>query len=71
MNKLFTFMRESSTARFFIPLGLILIVFGIFMFIINTKNQNYIETSATVENVEVAQEEYTDFLERWEKHGKG
>ena len=60
MNKLFTFMRESSTARFFIPLGLILIIFGTIMFIINTKNQNYIKTEAIVSNVKMIHDSYTD-----------
>ena len=35
MNKVFTFLRESQTARFFIPFGIILIAFGVFMFIVN------------------------------------
>ena len=60
MNKIFTFMRESSTARFFIPVGLLLIIFGVFMFVVNIKNQNYVETEAIVTNVEIAQEEYID-----------
>lgn len=60
MNKIVTFMRESSTARFLIPTGLILIVFGIFMFIINNKNQDYIKIDATVVNVELIQESSTD-----------
>ena len=60
MNKIFVFMRESSTARFFIPLGLILIIFGVIMFVINHNNQNYIEIEAVVSNVEVLQEEYID-----------
>lgn len=60
MNKLFTFMRESSIARFFIPAGLILIIFGIFMFVINMKNQNYIKTNSTVIDVKQTQEAYLD-----------
>ena len=60
MNKLFTFMRESSVARFFIPAGLILIVFGIFMLVINIKNQNYIKIEATVINVKEEQDITTD-----------
>ncbi len=56
MNKTFSFMRESSTARFFIPAGIILIIFGIFMFVINMNNQNYIKTKATVTDVEEKQE---------------
>lgn len=60
MNKIFTFMRESSTARFFIPLGIFLIIFGVIMFVINSNNQDYIEIEAIVSNVELSQEEYTD-----------
>ena len=60
MNKMFTFMRESSTARFFIPMGILLIVFGVIMFVINNKNQDYIEIEAIVSNVELSQEEYKD-----------
>ena len=60
MNKLFTFMRESQTARFFIPVGLILIIFGIVMLVINMKNQNYIKTDSTVIDVKLTQEAYVD-----------
>jgi len=56
MNKLFTFMRESQIARFFIPVGLILIIFGIVLLIITTKNQNYIKIESTVTNVEEVEE---------------
>ena len=48
MNNIFTFFRETRTARFFIPLGIILIVFSIFFFIAGDHNKNYIETEATV-----------------------
>ena len=60
MNKMFTFMRESQTARFFIPAGLILIIFGIVVFVITLNNQNYIKIEATVTNVEETQETNVD-----------
>ena len=60
MNKIFTFMRESQTARFFIPAGLILIIFGIVVFVITLNNQNYIKIEATVTNVEETQETNVD-----------
>ena len=60
MNKLFTLIRESNTARFLIPLGIGLIIFGIIMFVINSQNQDYIKITSTVSNVELAQEEYID-----------
>lgn len=60
MNKLFTFMRESQTARFLIPAGVILIAFGILVLVINLKNQNYLKTDATVTDVKMTQEAYLD-----------
>ena len=60
MNKMFTFMRESQTARFFIPAGLILIIFGIVVFVISLNNQNYVKIEATVTNVEDTQETNVD-----------
>ena len=60
MNKIFTFMRESQTARFFIPAGLILIIFGIVVFVITLNNQNYVKIKATVANVEETQETNVD-----------
>ena len=60
MNKMFSFMRESSTARFLIPVGIILIVFGAFVFVANTKNQNYIKIQATVTEVNEEEDIVTD-----------
>lgn len=60
MNKLIVFFRESSTARFLVPLGIFLIVFGVFMFIVNDKNKDYIKTEAVVSNMELVQDAYTD-----------
>ena len=60
MNKMFTFMRESQTARFFIPAGLILIIFGTVVFAITLNNQNYVKIEATVANVEETQETNVD-----------
>ena len=60
MNNIATFMRESRVARFFIPAGIILTIFGVIVFIISLKNQNYIKVEATVTNVNVRQEEVTD-----------
>ena len=60
MNSLATFYRESKTARFLIPVGIMLIVFGVIVFVINSKNQNYVEVESTVVNVVLAEEEYTD-----------
>lgn len=60
MNKIFVFMRESQTARFLIPVGLLFIIFGIVMFFITLNNQNYIKIEATVTNVQEAQETNVD-----------
>ncbi len=60
MNKLFTFFRESQVARFLIPLGLILTIFGVVVFSINMKNQNYVKTESTISKVELVEEEHID-----------
>ena len=60
MNKIATFFRESNTARALIPIGLILTIFGIVMFFINTKNSNYIKTEATVIKSELREEAHED-----------
>ena len=60
MNKIVTFLRESALARFLIPAGILFIIFGIAIFVINSKNQNYIKIESTVSSVEVFEEEHTD-----------
>lgn len=60
MNNISTFFRESSFGRFFIPLGLILIVFSIFFFITADHNKNYVATDGIVSRVELVEDEHTD-----------
>ena len=60
MNKLFSFMREYSLARFLVPAGIMLIIFGVVMFVISNKNQDYIKIEATVANVMEEQETNVD-----------
>ena len=60
MNSIATFFRESGTARFLIPLGIILIVFGVIMFVSDDHNKNYIEIEATVSKSTLVKEETTD-----------
>ena len=48
-NKFARFMRNTGPARFFVPLGIALIVFGILMFVFN--NDSYLETVGTVTEV--------------------
>ena len=49
-------MRESNIAKFLIPFGAIFIFFGIVMFIMNNNSKNYVETKATVINVDEKEE---------------
>ena len=60
MNSIATFFRESRTGRFLIPLGMILIIFSIFVFIANEHNKNYIPIEAIVSKTELYEEAYTD-----------
>ncbi|MBR1413254.1 MAG: hypothetical protein IJ574_01105 [Bacilli bacterium] len=60
MNNIATFFRESKTARFFIPLGIILIIVSIFMFVIDKNNKDYIPTVATITKTELSREATTD-----------
>ena len=45
-NKFARFMRNTGPARFFIPAGLILIVFGILLLVMNSGN--FVQTTAKV-----------------------
>ena len=60
MNKIIMLFRESITARFFMPLGIILIVIGVIIFGINKENQNYIKTNAIVSRMDLVRESYID-----------
>ena len=60
MNKLATIFRESRLARFLIPAGIILVVFGMVMFGINRQNQGYVKTEATVTDVTLEEEAHKD-----------
>ena len=60
MNKFITFLRESSLARFLIPLSIMLIGFGIVLFVMQNKNKDYIPIEATVTRAELSQEAYID-----------
>ena len=48
MNRIITIIRESATARFLIPVGVILIVFGVLFFGASKRDQGYKETKAQV-----------------------
>ena len=60
MNKLTYILRESQTARFFIPAGIILTIFSIIFFNASVQNKNYIKTESTVTNVVMDEEAHTD-----------
>ena len=60
MNKIATFLRESGPARMLIPIGLVLVTFGVIMFVINNKNKNYIKIESTVINVVISEEAHED-----------
>ena len=60
MNKIITIIRESALARFLIPAGIILIVFGVVFFGASKQNQHYKETKAQVTSVELEEAASTD-----------
>ncbi|MBR0438624.1 MAG: DUF3592 domain-containing protein [Clostridia bacterium] len=60
MNKIVTIIRESRVARFLIPVGIILMVFGIIFFSFSNQNKDYVKAESTVTKVEVYEEAYTD-----------
>ena len=60
MNKTVSFMRESSVARFLLPVGIMLIIFGGVMLVINNKNKDYIKIEATVIDVKEEEDIVTD-----------
>lgn len=60
MNSIATVIRESGLARFLLPAGIILIIFGIIFFKTSVQNQDYIKTESTVTSVEVDEEAQTD-----------
>ena len=60
MNKIITIIRESAAARFLIPIGITLIVFGVIFFGASKQNQNYVETKAQVTSVVLEEAAGTD-----------
>lgn len=60
MNKLAAFFRDFSTARFFLPLGIMLIVFGILIIAPIQRIKNFPKTQGTVSRLELEQEGYSD-----------
>ena len=60
MNKIITIIRESALARFLIPAGVILIVFGVVFFGASKRNQHYEKTEAQVTSVVMEEAASTD-----------
>ena len=60
MNKIAFILRESQTARFFIPAGIMIIIFSVIFFNASVQNNNYIKTESTVRNVVMDEEAHTD-----------
>ena len=60
MNNIATFLRESRVARFLIPLGIILIIFSVFLFINKDQTRNYVKMEAVVSKTELVEEAHTD-----------
>ena len=60
MNNISKFFRETSVGRFFIPFGIILVVFSIFMFVSMDNTKKYKKTEAIVSRTELYEEEYYD-----------
>ena len=60
MNKIITIIRESALARFLIPAGVILIVFGDVFFGASKQNQHYEKTEAQVTSVVLEEAASTD-----------
>ena len=53
-------MRESAIARSLIPVGLLLMVFGVIVLFITIKNSNYVQIESVVSNVKVVSNPVTD-----------
>ena len=60
MNKIITIIRESALARFLIPAGVILIVFGVVFFGASKRNQHYEKAEAQVTSVVLEEAASTD-----------
>lgn len=54
------FFRAFYLARFLIPVGVILILVSVFVFMAVDKSKDYPETEATVSKIELFEEEYTE-----------
>ena len=60
MKKLLSAYRDYGLARFFLPLGILLIIFGIVFFASLDKTKSYKKTEAIVTKTELFEEEHDD-----------
>ena len=60
MNNILTFFRESKLGKFFLPIGIILIIFSVFMFISDERSKNFIPTEAVISKAVLVKEETFD-----------
>lgn len=60
MNKIISFLRDYALARFLIPVGIILIVFGIIVSGISNTRKDYPQTDAVVSKAELYEEAHTE-----------
>jgi len=60
MNKFVAFFRDFSIARFFIPAGLILVTFSVFVFNSVDHAKNFIKTEAIVTRADLYEDAYVD-----------
>ena len=60
MKKFLSAYNDYGIGRFFIPFGIIALVFGMFFFIHMDKTKNYKKTEAIVTRIELVEEEYDD-----------
>ena len=60
MDRIVKFFRDYSFARFFVPVGVLLIVFSIIFFNIHVTRKNYPQTNAVVSGMELYEEAYYD-----------
>ena len=60
LNNFAKFMRESYTARFLIPVGIILIVVSIFVFMAVDHTKDFVKTDSIVSRMELYENQYTD-----------
>ena len=60
MNKVFSFFRATATARFLIPAGIMMTIFGCILFSFSMESKDWKKTEAIVTKTELAQAEHDE-----------